>query len=407
MANSTSMVTSSVITANSQHKRDFAERIRRLYDGATKICALVDGTNLDAWGKVKYSGNGMIKKEAASRMDPEFATYTPIDQFKIVTADGTTTVDVDDTTGFEPGGMICNTRTGDVAIILDLTSTTRLTVVAITGTSFSVQTGDTITTLANTFEEGTSRYHTITNELTINKTYLQIFREGVGIADTVRNTPQYTNEGMLERYMTDKTMQAMRRLEASLLFSKQATSGTTSSTLVGTGDAGTYSLYSMKGLVPWSGAAFPMNGTLSWETFNTVLYPIMPRTMNSKETVYALMGRKLAGVMNQWANNHNRIIDNGDEKFGVKVRKYLMGGALEIEPLVHEQFDNGNMQNTIVFFQSGDLVYRFMKGMDLKVRENAQLPATMGKVDIIEGVVGLQSNSAGAAIKVVTDCLPS
>jgi hypothetical protein len=82
-----------------------------------------------------------------------------------------------------------------------------------------------------------------------------------------------------------------------------------------------------------------------------------------------------------------------------------MGGALEIEPLVHNLFDNGAYANSAVFFQNSDLVYRFMTGLDIKVRENAQLPSTMGQTNIIEGVVGLQSWSNGASVKLITNLL--
>jgi hypothetical protein len=409
MAANTSMVTSSVISTTSQHKRDYSERIRRLYPGLTRMLALVKGSNLDSFGKVAYDGKGMVDKKAAKRMDPEWATYAPIEVSYQVTTGGTNTLSIADTTVFQVGDLICNSATGDVAIILELNSSTQLTVLAITGTSFSTTTNDFISALASSFEEGTSRYHSITNELTTNKTFLQIFREGVSIADTVKRTPQYTDEGMLERYMTDKMVQALRKMEGSFWFSKKATNGTTSSTLVGTGDAGTYSLYSMQGVLDYAAAAgssFSMQGGLNWETFNTVLYPIMPKTMRADETVYMTVGRKLAGTMNQWANNKYMIMNDRGTKFGSAAKTYIMGGALEVEVLVHDLFDTGAWQNTAVFWQSSDLVYRFMEGYDIKVRENAQLPSTMGQTNIIEGIIGLQSISSGAAIKVVTQCLP-
>jgi hypothetical protein len=271
-----------------------------------------------------------------------------------------------------------------------------LTVTAVTGSTWSCAAGQYIICTANSFEEGTSRYNTITNELSVNKTYLQIFREGIGIADTVKNTPQYTNEGMFERYMTDKTMQTLRKLEGGFLFSKQATAGTTSVTIGGTA----YPLYSMQGLLNYAGAAVSMGGTFNWENWNTVMYPQMPKTLNDGETLYCLCGRKLASTMNQWAqNSYLTMGSNQGEKFGKKTKTYIMGGHLDVELLVHDLFDVGGYSDQMVFFQSSDLVYRFMKGLDLKIRENAQLPSAMAKVDIIEGVVGLQSYSNGANVK--------
>jgi uncharacterized protein YukE len=402
MAANTSIVTSSVITATSQHKRDYSERIRRLYPELTKFIALVKGSNLDAYGKVAYSGKGMITKRSVKRMDPEWATYSPIEVQYTATGGSATEVDIADTSFFQTGDIVVNTRTGEVAIVNTLTSGTALAVTAVTGTTFSCSAGDIITMLSSSFEEGTSRYSNITNELTSNKTYLQIFREGVSIADTVKMTPQYTDEGMLERYMTDKTAQTLRKLEGSFLFSKTATNGTTTVTIGGTA----YPLYSMNGLNNYAGSATQANGGFSWETFNA-WYEIMPKTMKADETVYMICGRNVAQTMNQWAqNSYLSMGSNADElKFGKKVKTFIMGGSLDIELLVHDQYDTGGYANTCTFFQSSDLEYLFMEGMDLNIRENAELPSTMGTTNIIEGAVGLRSISNGNCIKTFTNLL--
>ncbi len=402
MAANTSIVTSSVINATSQHKRDYAEKIRRLYPELTRILSLVKGSSLDVNGKVAYSGKGMLGKQAVKRLDPEHATYTPIDVMYLCTGGTSGTAVIADTTFFQTGDTVVNTTTGEVGIVDALDSATDLSVIPVTGGTWSCNSGDYISMLASTFEEGTSRYANITNELTTVKTYLQIFREGISIADTVKQTPQYTNEGMMERYMTDKTVQALRKLEGSYLFSKQATAGTTSVTIGGTA----YTLYSMKGILSYAGTAYDMQGGFNWESFNTTLYPIMPKTMRADETVYMVCGRKVAATMNQWLNN--KFLDAGTSdslKFGKKAKSFIMGGGLEVELLVHELFDQGGYSNSAVFFQNSDLQYLHMQGLDLKVRETAQLPATMGTTNIIEGVVGLRSWSNGANVKWVNNLL--
>lgn len=403
MAENTGIVTSSVITATSQHKRDFAEKIRRLYPELTKILALVKGSNLDSFGKVAYSGRGMIDKKGVKRLDPEWATYTPIDLQYTATGGSATEVDIADTTMFQMGDKVVNSRTGEVAIVNRLYSGTQLYVTAITGGTFSCAANDVIIMLSSTYEEGTSRYTNITNELTTNKTYLEIFREGVSIADTVKNTPQYTEEGMMARYMTDKMVQALRKVEASFLFSVQATAGTTSTAIYG---VATELLYSMQGINSYAGTAFNMNGGFNWDTFND-LYSIMPLTMKSDEVVYALMGRRVATEMNKWALQSylNMGENSGETKFGKKTKTYIMGGSLEIEPIVHQLYDQSGYSNSITFFQNSDLQYLFMEGMDVNIRENAQLPATMGTTNIIEGVTGLRSWTNGAAIKTITNLL--
>jgi hypothetical protein len=404
MAENTTIVTSSVITATSQHKRDYAEKIRRLYPELTRMLALVSGSTMDSFGKAAYSGRGMIGKKAVKRLDPEWATFTPVDMLYLCSSGSATTAVLSsgDNTMFQNGDTIVNTRTGEVGIVVSLVAsgTTTLTVSAVTGSTFSCAADDYIALMASTFEEGTSRYANISRELTTNKTYLQIFREGVSIADTVKNTPQYTEEGMMERYMGDKTFQSMRKLESSFLFSQQGTSGTTAVTILGT----SYTVYTMQGLLKYAGTAFPMNGGFNWETFNN-LYSIMPKTIKADETLYMLCGRKTAATMNQWANNSYLSMgsNQNEQKFGKKIKTFIMGGALDVELVVHDLFDSGAYANSAVFFQSSDLEYLFMQGLDLKIRENSQLPATMGTTNIIEGVVGLRSLTNGASIKWVSD----
>jgi hypothetical protein len=400
MAENTTIVTSSVISATTQHKRDYAEKFRRLYPELTKMLALVKGSTLDSWGKPAYNGQGMIGKKAVKRLDPEWATFTPVDMLYLCTSGSSTTAVLSsgDNTMFQTGDTIVNTDTGEVGIISSISAsgTTTLTVSAVTGSTWSCAGNNYIAMLSSTFEEGTSRYANISRELTTNKTYLQIFREGISIADTVKNTPQYTDEGMMERYMGDKTMQTMRKLEGSFWHSVQGTSGTTSVTIAGTA----YTLYTMKGLLSYAGTAYDMQNGFNWETFNTVLYPIMPKTIKPNETLYMACGRKTAATMNQWANNSYLTMgSNSGDKFGKKIKTFIMGGALDIELLVLDNFDTGGYSNSAVFFQSSDLEYLFMEGLDLKVRENAQLPATMGTTNIIEGVVGLRSWSNGASVK--------
>lgn len=391
-----------VVGAATIHKRDFSERIRRLYPQLTKFLALVKGSTLDSFGKPSYTSSGMIGKQKANRMDPEWATLIPIDVMYEATGGSATTCEVADTTFWQTGDKICNTSTGEVAIVNTLTSSTVLTVTAVTGDTWSCSEGQYVSMLASSYEEGTARYNTITSEPTVNKTYLEIFREGFSIADTAKNLPTYTNEGMKQRYMCEKMVHALRKLEGSLVFSKQSSSGTTTVTIGGTA----YPLYSMKGLLSYAGTSIPMDGTFSWETFNTTMYSSMPDTINGNETLYMVCGKNIKGTMNQWANDSYMMTTEAEGvRFGKKVKKYLMAGSLEVEPMEHVLFDRGGYNNSALFFQNSDLAYRFMEGLDLKVRENAQDNAMMGETDIIEGVVGLQCHSAGANVKLFSDLL--
>lgn len=402
-ATTTAITQGGVISTTSHHKRDYAEKLRRLYPAQTRMLSLVKGSNVDAFGNVAYSGDGMIKKVAVDRLDPEMATYTPIDVIYACTGGSSTTAVIADTTGFQTGDTIVNTSTAEVAIVVTLTSATVLTVTPVTGGTWSCASGQYIIMLASTYEEGTARYSTVTKEPTTVKTYLQIFREGLTIADTYRPVKSHLNEKPVEMYSTDKMVHALRKIEGSMFFSKQATAGTTSATIGGTA----YTVYSMKGLFDWTGTAIDMGGAFNWENWDTILYPQMPTTMKPDSVIYAFMSRKLAGTMNRWAQNSYLTMgaNASGMRFGKKVKKYIMGGSLEVEPIVHDLFDTGGYDDSILFVQSEDLEYMHLRNLDINVRENAQDNAAMAKTDIIEGVVGIRSRSNGANIKWVKNCL--
>lgn len=386
-------------------KRDFSEILRRLNPSTTKMLALVDGSKLDAYGKPAYNGKGMIKKKKATRMDPEWTTYTPIAIMYAATGGSSTTIEVADTTYFQVNDQIINTTTAEVCIVTTLTSSTVLTVKAVSGGTWSCEAGQYVCLLASAYEEGTSRYSTVTKEPTVNKTYLQIFREGLSIADTTRKTQTETRESQVDIYNTNKMLDTLRKVETNFWFSKKSTAstGTTSVTISGTA----YPVYSMQGMLNYAGTAIDMGGTFNWETWNTILYPQMPNTLMPKDVVYAAMGRKLASTMNQWAqNSYLTMGDNsGSMKFGRKTKSYYMGGDLEVEPLVMDCFDTGGLSDSIIFFQNSDLEYLFYEGLDINVLENAQDNAAMKKDSIFQGVVGLRSLSNGANIKWVKNCL--
>jgi hypothetical protein len=405
-ANTSTVTQYSNYSSTDFRKRDISEIIRRLNPDITKMLALVKGSNLDAYGKPAYSGKGMIRKKACKRMDPEWTTITPIAVMYVATGGSSTTIVVADNTYFQVGDQVVNTTTAEVCIVTAVDSGgTDLTVKAVSGGTWSCSADQYVAMLASAYEEGTERYSTVSNEPTVNKTYLQIFREGLSIADTTRKTESYTRENQVEMYHTEKMLMTLRKLETNYWFSKKSTAstGTTSITVGSTA----YPVYSMQGMLDYAGTAIDLGGTFNWENWNTVLYPQMPTTLRAKDTIYAAMGRKLASVMNQWATDSYLAMgtNSGEMKFGKKIKTYYMGGNLEVEPLVLDCFDTGGMDDSIMFFQSSDLDYLFYEGYDLQVRENAQSNSAMKKDDIFEGIVGLRSYTNGANIKWVKNCL--
>jgi hypothetical protein len=403
MAENTTVITSSVATATSQHKRDVSEILRRLNPSISRMLALVDGSKLDANGNVAYGGRGMIKKRSVNRMDPECFVFTPAEMSITATGGSATTANVADTTIFGTDDVIYNATTDQIAIVNTLTSSTVLTVTAVTGGTWSCTSGDVIKRLASTYEEGTRRYNTISRENTRVITYLQIIREGYGIANTAKSFEQYINESMKDQYAKNKMDEFMRKAESSFLFSKQATAGTTSTTIGGTA----YPLYTMKGVSSWAASTVDLSGAFSHDVWNTSMYESMPDTLNGDETIYAIMGKKIAGTMNQWAANSYLVAgeNSGEMKFGKKIKTYIMGGALEVEPIVHNEFNTGEWNDAIMLVQSSDLEYLYYKGLDINIRDNAEMNDEMAEKSVIECAIGLNSKSNGANIKVFKNCL--
>jgi hypothetical protein len=403
MASNASVITSSIYSDSGVQKRDMSEMLRRLTPEQVKMLALVDGTKLDPYGKPSYTGSGMIKKRAVSRIDPECALSVPIDLQYLATGGSGTTAVIADTTGWSTGDTIVNMDTAEVAIVSTLTSGTTLTVVPVSGSTWSCSAGQWIAMMASAYEEGTGRYSTVSSEPTTFKTRLQTFREGISIAEHIKYTPEYINEKGPQRYKTDKTLMALRKLETSMFMSRKSTSGSTSVTIGGVA----YPLSTMDGVFTYAGTAIDMQGGLTWESFNTILHPQMPLTLNSGETLYCFTSRRIQGTMNQWVQDSHLMTgaNSSETRFGKAVKTYLMGGNLEVEVVPHERFEHGVLNDSMLYIQSSDLEYLHLKNNDINVRENCGLKATMGTTDIIEGIVGLVSKTNGANIKWVKNCL--
>ena len=393
------IITSSVITSTSQHKRDVSETIRRLYPRINPFLWLVSGSDTDAWGNPAPK-TGNIKKTKAVRLDPEWFRYVPPELFTTATGGSSNTAIVADNSGWQVNDKIINATQSKVGFVNSINiDTVTLGVTAVDGTTWACSDKDQIVQSNSVYEEGTSRYNVVSKELDRSYTYLEILRQGISIADTVKKTPQYTNEGMLERYTKDNTISVLWKTENSFWLSQQ---GKTNVVI----DGVTYPINTMKGVCSYAtGAAIDLAGGFNYAEFQG-LYPQLPRTLGADSVLYMATSRNIVNIMQQMAMKQYLLTNDKVDTFGVLPKRYLMG-SVEVQPIALEQFDRGAYSNSAVFFNSEDLEYRFMDGMDLNIRENAQLPSTMGTTNIFEGVVGLQSWSDGANIVTVKNLLPT
>lgn len=352
-------------------------------------------------GKVNDMGdlstsNGLISKEKTDTMKFEWFTYTPVDIYSTATDGSSTTAVIADTTMYRTRDIITNLTTLEVAIVNTVTSATTLTVTACGGT-WSCAAGDVIAMSCRTVEEGTSDITPLTKEPDNNYNYVFPFRYAVSIADTAINSPHY-GEPLLKRYMTDNLTFTLRNLENNFFLGKRASSGDTTSVTIG-GTA--YSLFTTRGIMDYATSPIDAGGAMTFDRWSTYVFENLPKTQNPKKLLLMPCGRKILGRMNNWANQKLIERDSGEkDQFGIRISKFFCG-AYTIQPMLHDLFDQGALQNTAVIFDPDDLTYMYKGGMDIQPKDNLQLPATWGTTRAVQGVVGLRCMSGGANVRTI------
>jgi hypothetical protein len=90
------------------------------------------------------------------------------------------------------------------------------------------------------------------------------------------------------------------------------------------------------------------------------------------------------------------------DQFGVTPKSYQCG-PYEIEPVLHNFFDDIGMATSAMLIDPRDVVYVYKKGLDIRPVENIQLPATLGTTRELRGTVSCKVWSGGANILKITN----
>lgn len=157
-------------------------------------------------------------------------------------------------------------------------------------------------------------------------------------------------------------------------------------------------MYSTRGLLNYAATTVDMSGTVDFDRLNLEVANQLPNTLNPDSEIQFLAGTKI----NNWIQNmasKNFMWDSSGKKdiYGVEISRFYMG-KYKVRMHYHEAFDHGAMQNQFVMFDSGDLELKYYEGLDMQIKENIQLPATMGRTDELRGTVGLLCKSGGANV---------
>jgi hypothetical protein len=393
------MVTTPLTTATGTLKRTVADQIRRLNPVMSPMLSLVKKGTVDKMGSVSY-GTGEINKESTDTMKFEWFTETPIDIYATATADdGTgTAVTMADTSAFRTHDIVTNLTTLQVGIVATVTSPTVLVITPVTA-AWSSNTGDVIAMSCRTMEEGTSDITPLTKEPDNNYNFVFPFRYVVSIADTAINSPHFA-EQPLQRYMVGNTMLTMRNLENAFFLSERAATNNTTSVTIG---GVVYPLYTTRGVMAYASDPIDGGGTMTFDRWCTTVFEGLPNTLNPDKLLKMYCPKKILGRMQNWAAQKLIYMESGDkDEFGVRPLKFFCG-SYTIEPVAHNLFDQGALQNTTLIIDPADFVYRFKKGMDIQTVNDLQLPATWGTVRGIQGVVGLQCWSGGKNVKMINN----
>lgn len=389
-------VTTPAVTATGTLKRTVSDWIRRLNPVISPVMALVKTADIDPMGDASYN-KGLISQEATDTMKFEWFTLTPITVSFTATGGSSTYADMADTSTFIVRDVICNLNTKEVAIVNTLTSGTRITVTAVGGT-WSCAEGDTILLISNAQEEASSTAVSRTKEPSNNFNYCQIFRFPISIADTAKESPHY-GQPIWARYKQDNQYFTYRNLENMCLFTKKATSETTSVTIDGTA----YSMYTTRGLYDYAGVTFDCSGTMTFDRWNTDLFNALPRTLKPTSSIKMLCGKRIWSQLNNWVAQKLIYMESGEkDEFGVSAKRFMCGGYW-IEPVMHDAFNEPGNINEALIFDTEDVIYRYKAGYDLHIKENIQLPSVMGTTQELRGAIGFQVKSGGANIIKLTN----
>jgi hypothetical protein len=341
---------------------------------------------------------GLIKKRGVANVRYECFTYTPlaitvtvatwssIDSFTVSSADGLTL-----------GMCLLNTRTRTVAKIQAISSTTINALSVGANGTFVAVAGDVLLLLAPAYKEGSSSPYLLTKDDDNVYNTLQIVRFAVQISKSAKDSPHYG--GNYWKRMNEKNVvEGLRKCDNTLIWSDRASSGDT------TTDATLGDMRTVKGLEKWAGASKDAGGALTYESFMSDIVLAMNDTVGQDTKLLCLTGKRVYAEMLKWVADKQMVMESGTmEKFGVKTKKFITAGP-EVEVLLHDSMDRGQLNKLMLFFDPEDLEYNYKNGRDLHPVNENQVPDADYVQNEMLGEIGISCLDGGSKVTLVTNC---
>lgn len=395
----TSAVTTPAVSTTGTLQRDVSDQIRELWPDSAPMNSLIAAGTATAGNEV--TAKGRIGKRVCKTMKPEAFVYTPISVGYVVaslTGSDPLTPVVSSGTGLRVNQTVINARTNEVGVIDAISSTTNLTITAVSGSTWTgCAVGDYLVSLAPAYKEGSSSVGmmTIKSEDQIYND-IQIMRFPVEIAISAKNNPNYGGDlwkNIKQRGMTD----AKRALENAMLFSQRATAET------GTSTSNLGTVRTMRGLEKWAALSFDANGAMNAEKFRSNLGLSFGDTVNDNDDYVMFCGRRIFSDVQSWIYDKWESPKSGEiDVAGLKSFKIITAGPT-ITVIKHNAYDQLGMQTKALVFRPDDVFYYAKEGLDLQVNQGIQTPDSHTQKDEIFAYATILPVDGGANIMSVTN----
>lgn len=393
---STTTVTSPSVSTTGTLQRTVADTIRRLFPSNTIMALVQSGLgNGDDYSKE----TGLIKKRGVSTVRYECFTYTPL-AITVTCSDSSSPAvggfDVASADGLTLGMCLMNTRNRTVCKIVSI-STLTIGAVTVGSTTFTLSNGDVLLLLAPAYHEASTSPYLLTKDDDNVYNLLQIVRFAVQISKSAKDSPHYG--GNYWKRMNEKNVvEGLRKCDNTLIWSERASSGDT------TTDGTLGNMRTTRGLNNWAGVSYDAGGALTYEGFMSDIVLAMNDTVGQDTNLICLTGKRVYAEMLKWVADKQMIMETGSiDKFGVKTKKFVTAGP-EIEVMLHDSMDRGQLNKLMLFFDPADLEYNYKNGRDLHPINENQAPENDYLQNEILGEIGLSCLDGGSKVTLVTNC---
>jgi len=379
-------------------KRSVADTIRHLFP-ENPTMALVNS------GVIKMGQNelprkrGLIGKRRVETPKYEAFTYTPqAVTFTCSSKSSNTEFDVSSADGLTLKMCLLNTDNMTVCRISAISSTT-ITVVSVGSTSFSLSANDTLLALGPAYAENSNSPYILMKDPDNMYNYTQIFRFTCAMSRTAKGNPHYGGQRWA-LIKEENSVEGMRKVENTLLFSERGSSETTTDSTLGD------SFRTMRGLWNWAQSTHNANGQMTHENYISDLPDDMHETMGGSRTkLVQFCGSKIYGLMLRWAQDKLIVQQNDSgeyKKLGVEATKFLTSKGY-IEVIKHDAFDRGELSKSAMIFAPELVDYVYLRGDDFKIKSSIQNNDVDGQQDEIIGEASICPRDAGYSIMKVTN----